>query len=61
MSSTASGFNLTFLLDKIDAISLNMNLSGKLTVAKLVKFLTVLSSTNSFLPLSNPLLIILRH
>ena len=61
MSSTASGFNLTFLLDKIDAISLNMNLSGKLTVAKLVKFLTVLSSTNSFLPLSNPLLMILRH
>ena len=57
----ASGFNLTFSLDKIEAISLKMNLSGKLTVAKLVKFFTVLSSTNSFLPLSNPLFIIFKH
>ena len=47
--------------DKIEAISLKMNLSGKFTEAKLVKFLTVLSSTNSSFPLSKPLLIIFKH
>ena len=57
----ASGFNLTSLFDKIVAISLKRNLSGKLTVAKFVNIWTVLSSTNSSLPLSKPLLIIFRQ